>query len=63
MASPSRGPAALEVFSRLAIGVGVASGLFEVDVNVEGNEFLCVDVIGHVRSGAALSTRADGVDA
>jgi hypothetical protein len=34
-----------------------------VDVNVEGNEFLCVDVIGHLENGAALSTRADGVDA
>jgi hypothetical protein len=55
--------AAFEILRSLLVGVGVAAGLFEMNVNVEGNEFLYVDSVGHVGSGTAISTRADGVAA
>src|SRR5687768_14331914 len=37
--------------------------MLEMNVNVEGGDLRCVDAIGHVRSEAAISTRADGTGA
>ena len=37
--------------------------MFEVNVHIEGGQPCGVDAIGHVRSGAARMTRADGAGA